>query len=74
MHWLLANTWALTVSMRDGKTYYRVTNRHAFREGAGRLLAEGTPADLRAAAGGAPSLEEAFLRLVAGEGVAEAAP
>ena len=33
----------------------------------GRLLAEGTPAALRAAAGDAPSLEEAFLRLVAGE-------
>ena len=31
----------------------------------GRLLAEGTPAALRAAAGDAPSLEEAFLRLVA---------
>jgi sodium transport system ATP-binding protein len=31
----------------------------------GRLLAEGTPAALRAAAGEAPSLEEAFLRLVA---------
>jgi len=30
----------------------------------GRLLAEGTPAALRASAGGAPSLEEAFLRLV----------
>jgi sodium transport system ATP-binding protein len=33
----------------------------------GRLLAEGTPAALRAAAGDAPSLEEAFLRLVAQE-------
>ena len=33
----------------------------------GRLLAEGTPAVLRASAGGAPSLEEAFLRLVAPE-------
>jgi sodium transport system ATP-binding protein len=32
----------------------------------GRLLAEGAPAALRAAAGDAPSLEEAFLRLVAG--------
>jgi sodium transport system ATP-binding protein len=32
----------------------------------GRLLAEGTPAALRAAAGDAPSLEEAFLRLVEG--------
>jgi sodium transport system ATP-binding protein len=30
----------------------------------GRLLAEGTPAALRASAGDAPSLEEAFLRLV----------
>jgi sodium transport system ATP-binding protein len=40
----------------------------------GRLLAEGTPAELRAEAGGAPSLEEAFLRLVAGEGGAEVAP
>jgi sodium transport system ATP-binding protein len=32
----------------------------------GRLLAEGSPADLRARAGDATSLEEAFLRLVAG--------
>jgi dipeptidyl-peptidase-3 len=28
------------VSTRDSKTYYRVTSRHEFREGAGRLLAE----------------------------------
>ena len=40
VHWLLANTSALTISTRDGKTYYRVTNRDEFREGAGRLLAE----------------------------------
>ncbi len=40
VHWLLANTSALTVSTRDGKTYYRVTSRHEFREGSGRLLAE----------------------------------
>ena len=33
----------------------------------GRLLAEGSPTALRAAAGDAPSLEEAFLRLVAPE-------
>jgi sodium transport system ATP-binding protein len=33
----------------------------------GRLIAEGTPAALRATAGDAPSLEEAFLRLVAPE-------
>jgi sodium transport system ATP-binding protein len=31
----------------------------------GRVLAEGTPAELRASAGGTDSLEEAFLRLVA---------
>jgi sodium transport system ATP-binding protein len=37
----------------------------------GRLLAEGTPAALRAAAGGAPSLEEAFLRLVGDEPASE---
>jgi sodium transport system ATP-binding protein len=40
----------------------------------GRLLAEGTPAALRAAAGDAPSLEEAFLRLVAQEPGVAAAP
>ena len=43
----------------------------------GRVLAEGTPADLRASAGGTDSLEEAFLRLVAnleaGRASAEAA-
>jgi sodium transport system ATP-binding protein len=38
----------------------------------GRLLAEGSPAELRARAEGATSLEEAFLRLVAG--LARAAP
>src|SRR6185312_9862219 len=37
----------------------------------GRLLHEGTPASLRAAAGDAPSLEEAFLRLVAGKELRE---
>ena len=36
----------------------------------GRLLAEGTPPALRAAAGDAPSLEEAFLRLVGAAGAA----
>ena len=46
----------------------------------GRLIAEGTPQALRAAAGDAPSLEQAFLRLVgaggpsAGGGVAAAPP
>ena len=46
----------------------------------GRLIAEGTPQALRAAAGDAPSLEQAFLRLVgagvpsAGDGVPAAPP
>ena len=40
----------------------------------GRLLAEGTPAALRAAAGDAPSLEEAFLRLVGHETSGAVAP
>jgi sodium transport system ATP-binding protein len=38
----------------------------------GRLLAEGSPAELRARAGGASSLEEAFLRLVELDGDAPA--
>jgi sodium transport system ATP-binding protein len=37
----------------------------------GRLLAEGTPATLRALAGNAASLEEAFLRLVADESASQ---
>jgi sodium transport system ATP-binding protein len=40
----------------------------------GRLLAEGSPADLRARAGGATSLEEAFLRFVAGLSAPEDGP
>jgi sodium transport system ATP-binding protein len=40
----------------------------------GRLLAEGSPGDLRALAGGATSLEEAFLRLVAALPAAAGAP
>ncbi len=36
---------------------------------AGRLLASGTPADVRAAAGNAATLEEAFVRLMADGGV-----
>ena len=40
----------------------------------GRLLAEGAPAALRAAAGGASSLEEAFLRLVGASAAAEGLP
>jgi dipeptidyl-peptidase-3 len=40
VHWLLANTDALKVARRDGKTYYRVNDVMAFREGVARLLAE----------------------------------
>jgi dipeptidyl-peptidase-3 len=40
VHWLLANTNAIEVRQRDGKTYFVATDTAAFREGAGRLLAE----------------------------------
>jgi dipeptidyl-peptidase-3 len=40
VHWLMANTPAIDVRVRDGKTYYVVTDAAAFREGVGRLLAE----------------------------------
>jgi dipeptidyl-peptidase-3 len=38
--WLIANTDAVEVMRRDGKTYYVVTGVGAFREGVRRLLAE----------------------------------
>ncbi len=40
VHWLLANTGAIEIRKRDGKTYHVVVDVEAFREGAGRLLAE----------------------------------
>jgi dipeptidyl-peptidase-3 len=40
VHWLMANTKAIEVRTRDGKTYYTMVDRAAFREGVGRLLAE----------------------------------
>jgi dipeptidyl-peptidase III len=40
VHWLLAHTAALRRERRDGKTYYRVADVVAFREGVGRLLGE----------------------------------
>ena len=40
VHWLIANTRAVEVRRRDGKTYYVMTDPVAFREGVGRLLAE----------------------------------
>jgi len=38
--WLIAHTRAIDVRMRDGKTYYVMTDADAFREGVGRLLAD----------------------------------
>ncbi len=40
MHWLLANTTAIEIARRDGKTFYRVADVGAFRAGTGVLLAE----------------------------------
>ena len=40
VHWLMANTAAIEVRTRGGKTYYVMTDPGAFREGVGRLLAE----------------------------------
>jgi dipeptidyl-peptidase III len=40
VHWLMANTTAIDVRSRDGKTFYVMTDAKAFREGVGRLLAE----------------------------------
>ena len=40
VHWLIANTKAIDVRTRDGRTYYVMTDPAAFREGCGRLLAE----------------------------------
>jgi len=39
VHWLLANTRALEVRIRDGRTFYVLTDAQAFRTGVGSLLA-----------------------------------
>ncbi len=38
--WLMANTAAIDVRTRDGKTYFVMTDANAFHAGVGRLLAE----------------------------------
>src|SRR5215475_1904775 len=38
--WLIANTKAIDIRTRDGKTFYVMTDPVAFREGVGKLLAE----------------------------------
>jgi dipeptidyl-peptidase-3 len=38
--WLMANTKAIDVRTRDGRTYYVMSDPAAFREGVGRLLSE----------------------------------
>jgi dipeptidyl-peptidase III len=40
VHWLIANTTAIDVRQRDGKTYYVMVDPAAFHEGVGRLLGE----------------------------------
>ncbi len=40
VRWLMANTKAIDVRQRDGKTFYVMTDAAAFREGVGRLLGE----------------------------------
>jgi len=40
VHWLLKNADGVKVEHRNGKTYYRVTDFDAAREGVGQLLAE----------------------------------
>lgn len=40
VHWLLANSEAIRIARRDGKTYYRMVDAAAFRAGVGRLLAD----------------------------------
>ncbi|MDP2321672.1 MAG: peptidase M49 [Acidobacteriota bacterium] len=40
VHWLLANTKAIDVRRRDGKTYFVLNDSDAFRLGVARLLAE----------------------------------
>ena len=40
VRWLMAHTEAIEERTRDGKTYYVLVDVTAFREGAGRLLAE----------------------------------
>ena len=40
IHWLMKNTTAIETRQRDGRTYYVVADTKAFREGAGKLLAE----------------------------------
>lgn len=40
VRWLIDNTRAIDVRLRDGKTYYVMADARAFRDGVGRLLAE----------------------------------
>jgi dipeptidyl-peptidase-3 len=40
VRWLMANSKAIDVRQRDGKTYFVMVDAAAFTEGVGRLLAE----------------------------------
>ena len=40
VHWLIANTSAIEVRRREGRTFYVMADAEAFRDGVGRLLAD----------------------------------
>ena len=40
VRWLMANTKAIDVRQRDGKTFYVMTDAKAFHDGVGKLLGE----------------------------------
>src|SRR4029077_3428410 len=40
VRWLMSNSKAIETRTRDGKTYYVMVDKKAFRDGVGRLLAE----------------------------------
>jgi dipeptidyl-peptidase-3 len=40
VHWLLANTESIQIASRDGKTFYRMVDAEAFRDGVRRLLSD----------------------------------
>src|SRR5262245_6801922 len=57
VQWLLANSSAIEVRQRDGKTYYAMVDAVAFQEAVGRLLAE---VQRIKAEGGYPAAKELF--------------
>jgi dipeptidyl-peptidase-3 len=60
VRWLMANTTAIEVRTRDGKTYYSMVDAGPFREGVGRLLAEVQRIKAEGDYGAAKELFEAY--------------